>query len=169
MRVRDMRKEKWKTRNRNKKNEKSILKKIDTLPYELVGEIFNYLPLHVQNIIKPLENSIDAYDLIINYYWINFHLYFYDFFNKRDLESKLKLKKYFDRIKDIKYVRFNKKFYKIDDKELEVKLKEFAEMDVLQFQYDSRQHENNVKNRTRLSKTKEEIEVILSDVSIVFH
>lgn len=160
-------KQKQKQRKRNRIEEQKILKKIDTLPYELVGEIYNFLPLHIQNMVKPLEDVIDIYDLMVNFYWVNFHLYFYDYFNKNDIVALKTLKKYFDKVHHVKYVKYGNRFYEMEDERLPPLLIKLAEIEVGQFLYSKEQHDRNISDRIGLSKTKEEICRILHNINTI--
>lgn len=148
-----------------RKKEKQLLQQIDTLPIELVGEIYQFLPLEIQNIIKPLDNVIEIQEFLIANYWVNFYLYFYEYFNHRDEKTMNRLKMFFEKIKNVKYVKHGKKFYKINDKSLPSLLKDLAEIDVQQFLYNEEQHERNIQDRIVLSKSKNEIQFILDENS----
>jgi len=161
MRIREKKKRNLEKRRKIKKEEIKILQKIDTLPIELVGEIHKFLPLKIQNIIHPLENCIRIQDLMLNNYWINFYLYFFEFFNHNDPVSLGKLKRYFNNIKNVQYVQCGKEFYHLQDKIVKEKLKELAEDEVQQFNYGKRQHNRNVEERVSLSKSINEIQRIL--------
>ena len=62
---------------------------------------------------------------MLNNYWTNFYLYFWEFFNHNDPASLGKLKRYFNNIKNVQYVQCGKEFYYLQDKIVKEKLKEF--------------------------------------------
>lgn len=159
MKRRDKKKKQLQKKRNIIKQNRHLLKKIDTLPIELVHEIRNYLPLKIQDIITPLECT-DIFDLMSSYYWLNFYLYFYEYFNKRGLEYILKIKKYFHVIKTTKYVQYKKQMYRMEDEHLHEKMKELAEIEVQLFFYGQEQHERNIRERISLTKSKDYIEQI---------
>lgn len=142
-----------------KKREEQILKKINTfLPQELIQEIYNYFPLKLQNKIKPLDKCIDIHELMNIHYQINTCLYFYEYFENDDLESMEKLDFYFEKRININYVKYKDEVYNINENILvEQKLKKVAEIEVGKFHFGKRQHENNVQQRIKLTKSINEI------------
>ena len=142
-----------------KKREEQILKKINTfLPQELVHEIYHYFPLKLQNKIKPLNNCIDIHELMNIHYQINTSLYFYEYFENDDVESKEKLDFYFEKRININYVKYKDEVYNINENILvEQKLKKVAEIEVGKFHYGKTQHDNNVQQRIKLTKSINEI------------
>lgn len=162
MRVREKRKLNRKNKNKIRKNETRILKKIDTLPLELVAEIQKFLPLHIQNIIQPLDNLLEIREYLVSNYWVNFYLYFWEYFQHDDATTKKRIKHYFEKIKDIQYLKINKKIYPLKDEFTNQKLVEIADAEVSQFHYGKRQHDRNVEERIRLCKSKIEIQNIIN-------
>lgn len=62
-----------------------------------------------------LKDCIDIFDLMKNYYWLNFHLYFYENFhenNKEGFKRVMEIKIYFNVIKNTKYVQYKNEIYK---------------------------------------------------------
>lgn len=160
---REKRRKRSKRRWNLRKKEEKLLHQIDTLPIELVGEIYQFLPLEIQNIIKPLDNVIEIQEFLIANYWVNFYLYFYEYFNHRDERTMNRLKMFFEKIKNVKYIKHGKKFFKMNDESLPSLLKDLAEIDVQQFLYSKEQHERNIQDRIVLSKSTNEIQFILDE------
>lgn len=142
-----------------KKREKQIIKKINTfLPQELVQEIYHYFPLNFQNKIKPLNNCIDIHELMNINYQINTCVYFCEYFENDDLESMKKLDLYLEKKRNVKYIKYKNNVYNINENVIvEEKLKTVAEIEVGKFHYGQRQHDNNVLQRIKLTKSMHEI------------
>lgn len=164
MKRRETRKRKLEKKRKIRKFNSHLLKKIDTLPIELVHEIRNYLPLKIQDMITPLECT-DIFDLMSSYYWLNFRLYFYEHFNKRDLKHVMDIKNYFHVIKTTKYVKYKNQIYEKQDARLNIKMRELAEIEVYSFFYHQEQQERNIRERISLTKSKDYIEQILQTAS----
>ena len=164
MKRKETRRKKLQRKSKTKKQECHLLKKIDTLPVELVHEIKNYLPLKMQNRITPLKNRTDIFDLMRAYHWLNFHLYFYEYFERIDLKYSMKIKKYFDFIKNTKYVQYKKQIYERQDKSVHKKIRELVETDVQFFFYTRENRVREILQRSLLIKPQDYIEEIVQTI-----
>jgi hypothetical protein len=115
----------------------------------------------VKNIISPLENICSIRQLSGNKYWLNFHLYFWDHFNYRSEEDLNNIRKEYNKLINSKYIQYENKIYFLEDSKIRKKIVNEVEKEVRFFEYDKKQHTDNVKNRLYLNKSLEDIGSIL--------
>ena len=144
------------------KNEISYLKHILYLPEDIVREIKSFLKLDVLNLISPLQDLHNPEFLEYNRYWLNFHIYFWICFIKRGEKNRKEITKYYQNIQNIKYIKYKKKIYNINDNSFVRVMEKYVKKDIKKFNYEGDQYNANIRERMGIMYSEKVIEKIIA-------
>ena len=118
--------------------------------------------MNVLNIISPLQGLHNPDFLAYNRYWLNFHIYFWICFIKRGEKNRKEITKYYQNIQNIKYIRYKKKIYSINDNIFVRVMEKYVKKNVKKFNYECDQYNANIKERMEILYSRKIIEKIIA-------